>query len=91
MLKGRTTYAMSGEVKKPARIAIGDLAPGDVIFFGSRGTQSSSAEVGHIRHLRRKRLVRALVECRRHAAAAAGWYTKTFAWARRPLAEAGLL
>ena len=30
ILKGRTTYAMSGEVKKPARIGIADLEPGDV-------------------------------------------------------------
>ena len=91
MLKGRTTYSMSGEVKKAARIAIGDLAPGDVIFFGSRGPKSSSAEVGHAGiYVGNGWFV--------HSSSAgvtlqplAGWYTKTFAWARRPLAEAGLL
>ena len=38
---------MSAEVAKPARIALVDLQPGDVLFFGSRGTRSTSAEVGH--------------------------------------------
>ena len=43
ILKGRTTFAMSAEVKKPARIGIADLEPGDVIFFGSHGPQSTPA------------------------------------------------
>ena len=91
MLRGRTTYSMSGEVKKAARIAIDDLQPGDVMFFGSRGPQSSSAEVGHTGiYVGNGWFV--------HSSSGgvtlqplAGWYTKTFAWARRPLAEAGLL
>lgn len=91
MLKGRTTYSMSGEVKKAARIAIDDLQPGDVIFFGSKGHRSSSAEVGHTGiyvgngwfvHSSNAGVTLRPLE---------GWYTKTFAWARRPLAEAGLL
>ncbi|MEO5633021.1 NlpC/P60 family protein [Gaiella sp.] len=91
MLKGRTTYSMSGEVKKSARIAIENLEPGDVIFFGSKGPQSSSAEVGHSGiYVGNGWFV--------HSSSAgvtlrplSDWYTKTFAWARRPLAEAGLL
>lgn len=90
MLKGRTTYSMSGEVKKSARIALNDLDPGDVIFFGSNGPRSSSAEVGHSGiYVGGGWFV--------HSSSAgvtlhplAGWYSKTFAWGRRPLAEAGL-
>jgi hypothetical protein len=37
MLRGRTTYELSGEVKKPQRIALADLQPADVIFFGAAG------------------------------------------------------
>lgn len=91
MLKGRTTFSMSGEVKRSERIAIGDLAPGDVIFFGRKGPKSSTAEVGHAGiYVGNGWFV--------HSSSAgvtlqplAGYYTKTFAWARRPLAEAGLL
>ena len=90
VLKGRTTFAMSGEVKKPARIGIADLEPGDVIFFGSRGAQSTPLEVGHTGiYVGNGWFV--------HSSGAGvtlqpleGWYTKTFAWARRPLLEAGL-
>ena len=90
ILKGRTTYAMSGEVKKPARIALTGLQPGDVMFFGSRGPLSSPLEVGHTGiYLGNGWFV--------HSSSAGvtlqplqGWYTKTFAWARRPLTEAGL-
>ena len=90
MLKGRTTYAMSAEVDKAARIGIADLAPGDVLFFGSRGARSSPAEVGHSGiYLGNGWFV--------HSSSAGvtleplqGWYATTFAWARRPLAEAGL-
>jgi len=89
IIKGRTTYSMSGEVKKTARIAIDDLEPGDVMFFG-RGPKSSSAEIGHSG-------IYVGNGWFAHSSSAgvtlqplAGWYTKSFAWARRPLAEAGL-
>ena len=90
ILKGRTTYAMSGEVKKPARIGIDALEPGDVVFFGAHGTTSTPAEVGHTGiYVGNGWFV--------HSSAAGvtlqplqGWYTTTFAWARRPLLEAGL-
>src|SRR5919108_4041485 len=39
-LKGRTTYAMSGEVPAAKRIAFDDLQPADVIFFGAKGSKS---------------------------------------------------
>jgi cell wall-associated NlpC family hydrolase len=90
ILKGRTTYAMSSEVKKPARIGLGDLLPGDVIFFGNRGALSTPAEVGHTGiYVGNGWFV--------HSSSAGvtlqplqGWYSTTFAWARRPLTEAGL-
>ncbi len=91
MLKGRTTYAMSAEVETPARIALGAIQPGDVLFFGSKGARSKPADVGHMGiYVGNGWFV--------HSSSAGvtlqpleGWYTKTFAWARRPLAEAGLL
>ncbi len=91
ILKGRTTYAMSAEVKKPARIAIDKLQPGDVVFFGNKGLRSTPAEVGHSGiYIGNGWFV--------HSSGAGvtlqpleGWYTKTFAWGRRPLAEAGLV
>ena len=90
ILKGRTTYAMSAEVAKPARIDLFGLQPGYVIFFGAKGPQSTPAEVGHMGiYVGNGWFV--------HSSSAGvtlqpleGWYTKTFAWARRPLLEAGL-
>jgi cell wall-associated NlpC family hydrolase len=90
ILKGRTTYAMSGEVAKPARIGFADLEPGDVLFFGNRGVQSRPAEVGHSGiYVGNGWFV--------HSSSGGvtlqplqGWYATRFAWARRPLAEAGL-
>ncbi len=90
ILKGRTTYAMSGEVKKPARIGIDELEPGDVIFFGAHGPRSTPLEVGHAGiYVGNGWFV--------HSSGAGvtlqplqGWYTTTFAWGRRPLVEAGL-
>jgi len=47
VLRGRTTMAMSGEVAKSARVAIDELEPADVVFFGSRGPKSKPAQVDH--------------------------------------------
>jgi cell wall-associated NlpC family hydrolase len=90
ILQGRTTYAMSAEVDKAARIGFADLLPGDVIFFGSRGVLSAPAEIGHMGiYVGNGWFV--------HSSGAGvtlqplqGWYTTTFVWARRPLTEAGL-
>jgi cell wall-associated NlpC family hydrolase len=90
ILKGRTTYAMSAEVDKAARIGFDDLLPGDVIFFGSHGVLSAPQEIGHMGiYVGNGWFV--------HSSGAGvtlqplqGWYTTTFAWARRPLTEAGL-
>ena len=72
VLKGRTTYAMSGEVAKPLRIDAASLAPGDIVFFGSKGREVEAHRDRARGHLRRQRLVRPLLERRRHAPAAPG-------------------
>ncbi|MGH3103316.1 MAG: C40 family peptidase, partial [Gaiellaceae bacterium] len=90
-LRGRTTFAMSGEVPRSARIPLAELQAGDVVFFGSKGPRSRPVQVDHMgiyagggwmAHSSRNGVT--LVPL-------AGWYLERFAWARRPLAEAGLL
>ncbi len=90
ILRGRTTYAMSGEVNEDQRIALEALEPGDLVFFGSRGTKSRPTDIGHMGiYVGNGWMVHSsgngvtLVPLQ-------GWYLKTFAWGRRPLAEAGL-
>jgi cell wall-associated NlpC family hydrolase len=89
-LRGRTTYAMSGEVPKTERIPFESLEPADVIFFGAHGRKSRPAEVDHMGiylgggwfiHSSDEGV--ALVQLD-------GGYRARFAWGRRPLAEAGL-
>jgi cell wall-associated NlpC family hydrolase len=89
-LRGRTTYAMSGEVPQRQRIPYGRLAPADVLFFGAAGARSKPAAVDHTGiYLGNGWFV--------HASGSgvaltrlAGWYRSRFAWARRPLAEAAV-
>jgi cell wall-associated NlpC family hydrolase len=90
-IKGRTTYQMSGEVAPAKRIGFGKLAPGDLLFFGPAGPRSKPASIGHtgiylgggwmIHSSGQGVAVTPLT----------GWYRQQFAWARRPLAEAGLI
>jgi cell wall-associated NlpC family hydrolase len=89
-IRGRTTYQMSGEVPRSRRIPFSRLQPGDLLFFGSAGTRSRPSQVGHagiylgggwmIHSSGQGVAVTPLT----------GWYRQSFAWARRPLAEAGL-
>jgi cell wall-associated NlpC family hydrolase len=90
VLRGRTTYEMSGEVPRSQRVGLAELEPADVIFFGDRGPRSQPAEVGHMGiyvgngwfiHSSRYGVALARLD---------GWYVREFAWARRPLAEAAL-
>jgi hypothetical protein len=89
-LKGRTTFAMSGEVGPARRIPLPSLKPADVLFWGAHGARSRPAEVDHTGiylgngwfiHSSGYGVALAPLE---------GWYKQRFAWARRPLAEAGL-
>jgi cell wall-associated NlpC family hydrolase len=90
VLKGRTTYAMSGEVVKALRIDATAVEPADVLFFGGRGARSTPSEIGHSGiYVGNGWFV--------HSSSGGvtlqplqGWYADELAWARRPLAEAGL-
>ena len=89
-LRGRTTYAMSGEVPASKRISYANLQPADVIFFGDRGPRSKPAQVGHMGIYLGNGW---FIHSSGYGVALAqlsGWYRSEFAWGRRPLAEAGL-
>jgi cell wall-associated NlpC family hydrolase len=89
-LKGRTTYAMSGEVPRALRISLTDLEPGDVVFFGPHGSRSKPTEIDHAGiYLGGGWFVHSSDEGVALAPLTGGYATR-FAWARRPLAEAGL-
>lgn len=90
-LRGRTTYAMSGEVPAGKRIALAKLQPADVIFFGANGPRSKPAQINHMGiylgngwfiHSSGYGVAVATLSAR---------YQRRFAWGRRPLAEAGLV
>jgi len=91
VIKGRTTYVMSAEVPKSLRVAPTALEPGDVLFFGSNGAKSKPSQIGHSGiYLGNGWFV--------HSSSGGvtlqplqGWYAASLAWARRPLAEAGLV
>jgi cell wall-associated NlpC family hydrolase len=90
-LKGRTTFAMSAEVPRAERIPLAELEPGDVLFFGAHGPKSKPAEVDHMGiYLGGGWFVQSSDEGVALAPLDADWYAQRFAWARRPLAEAGL-
>jgi cell wall-associated NlpC family hydrolase len=89
-LKGRTTFAMSGEVPVSKRIAFARLKPGDVLFWGAAGPRSKPAQVDHTGIYLGNGW---FIHSSGYGVALApltGWYKSRFAWARRPLAEAGL-
>jgi cell wall-associated NlpC family hydrolase len=61
-----------------------------VVFFGAKGPRSKPAEVGHMGIYVGNGW---FVHSSRYGVALetmTGWYREKFAWARRPLAEAGL-
>jgi cell wall-associated NlpC family hydrolase len=91
VLRGRTTYAMSGEITSAKRISFAKLQPADVVFFGLGGPRSKPAQVDHVGiyvgggwfvHSSSGGVTLTQLQ---------GWYRDRFAWARRPLAEAGLV
>ena len=89
-LRGRTTYQMSGEVPRSARITAANLQPGDVMFFGAKGPKSKPSVVDHTAlYLGNGWFVQSSGEGVT-LLPFDGWYTRRFAWARRPLREAGL-
>jgi cell wall-associated NlpC family hydrolase len=90
MLRGRTTYQMSGEVPKAQRIPLAGLQPADVLFWGAKGPRSKPAEVDHMGIYLGNGWFIHSSEYGVAIAQLDGWYTRRFAWARRPLAEAQL-
>ena len=90
VLRGRTTYQMSGEVPRRELISFGKLQPADVMFFGARGPRSSPSVVDHTAlYLGNGWFIQSSDEGVT-LLPFDGWYRHTFAWARRPLHEAGL-
>ncbi len=89
-IRGRTTYQMAGEMKKNRRVPITRLRPADVIFYGGHGTASKPGDITHTgMALGGGWFVHSSGQGTT-IAPLAGWYESTFAWARRPLREAGL-
>ena len=90
VLRGRTTYQMSGEVPAALRIPFASLAPGDLVFFGANGARSKPSQVDHMGIYVGSGW---MIHSSGYGVALTtltGWYRTRFAWARRPLAEAGL-
>jgi cell wall-associated NlpC family hydrolase len=90
VLTGRTSYAMSGEVRASARVPRDALQPGDVVFFGARGTRSKPPEVGHMGIYVGNDWIVHSSRFGTTLTPMTGWYETTFAWGRSPLVEAGL-
>ncbi len=89
-LRGRTTYVMSGEVPASERIGEQHLQPADVMFFGAKGPHSTPAQIDHAAlYLGNGWLIQSSDEGVT-LAPLDGWNAGNFAWARRPLREAGL-
>jgi hypothetical protein len=90
-LKGRTTYAMSGEVGRARRIPLAKLQPADLVFFGANGPKSKPAEIDHVGvYLGGGWFVQSSEQGVALASLGSDWYAPRFAWGRRPLAEANL-
>ena len=90
VIRGRTTYTMSVEVPRSERIPFKKLQPADVIFFGSRGKNSSGPEIDHTAiYVGNGWFIQSSGEGV-DLDQLTGWYRKEFAWGRRPLREAGL-
>jgi cell wall-associated NlpC family hydrolase len=81
---------MSGEVPRGKLVPAAKLQPADVMFFGARGPRSSTAEVDHTAlYLGNGWFVQSSGEGVT-LLPFDGWYTRNYAWGRRPLREAGL-
>jgi cell wall-associated NlpC family hydrolase len=89
-LQGRTTYSMSGEAPAARRIPYAKLQPADVVFFG-HGPTSKPVQIGHMGiYVGNGWFVHSSGQGVALGQMSSGWYRTSFAWGRRPLAEAGL-
>jgi cell wall-associated NlpC family hydrolase len=90
VLRGRTTYQMSGEVPRRERIPEVNLQPADIMFFGAKGPKSKPGTVDHAAlYLGNGWFIQSSDEGVT-LLPFADYYTSYFAWGRRPLREAGL-
>jgi cell wall-associated NlpC family hydrolase len=90
-LRGRSSYAMSGEVSAAERIAPTDVEPADVLFFGANGPKSKPSEIDHTGiYLGGGWMIDAGSTGVHLSPISSGYWATRLAWARRPLAEAGL-
>lgn len=89
-IQGRTTYELSGEVAPGQRIRLAQIEPADVLFFGPRGPKSKPDEITHMGIYLGGGWFIQSSEQGVALAPISGWYEPRFAWARRPLTEAGL-
>ncbi|MFL5960710.1 MAG: C40 family peptidase [Gaiellaceae bacterium] len=89
-IQGRTTYLMSVEVPRSERISFAKLRPADVIFFGTHGPSSTSAQIFHTAIYVGNGWFVQSSDRGVALAQLSGWYRKKFAWGRRPLRESGL-
>jgi cell wall-associated NlpC family hydrolase len=91
VFRGRGAGDMAGEVPRALRIPFAQLEPGDVLFFGAHGRKSRPSEVNHASvYVGGGWMIQSSGQGVA-LAPLAGWYRQRFAWARRPLAEAGLI
>jgi len=90
VLRGRTTYEMSGEVPHRELVPAAKLQPADVMFFGAHGRRSKPSQVDHTAlYLGNGWFIQSSDEGVT-LLPFGGWYTHSYAWGRRPLREAGL-
>ena len=89
-LQGRTTYTMSVEVPRSARIGFKKLQAADVVFFGSNGPKSKGSQISHAGIYVGNGWFSHSSDQGVALAQLTGWYKQRFAWGRRPLREAGL-
>jgi len=90
VFRGRGAGDMAGEVPRSLRIRYAALEPADVMFFAAHGSKSRASEVNHAAlYLGNGWLIQSSGQGVA-LAPVAGWYHQRFAWARRPLGEAGL-
>jgi cell wall-associated NlpC family hydrolase len=86
-LKGRTTYEMSGEFPKRARVTWAALQPADVVFFGVRGPRSKPNDVGHMGIYLGNGWMAHSSDRGTTLTPMTGWYESRFAWGRNVLVE----
>ena len=85
---GRSTQQMAAETAPADRIALADLQPADIVFFGAKGLKSKPAQVDHVGiYLGNGWFVQS-GSTGVALAPLTDWYQTHFAWGRRPLDSA---